>query len=172
MQRNLSHTRPSGQTTHSAFPSPLAIVDRLLEDLNQHHAELIVEHAGGDASRLLEVPGYGRVTVSALRLLGDVPKFVKIGLIVLPCRNSQGRIVALHDYQGRWITEPSPHIANAIRARWAEIRIYDTTSQADSIALSENICTIGRNGCDKKRVAAAVLSARRNDKSFERRLAA
>src|SRR6185295_1133184 len=79
---------------------------RLLDDIDRAHAELIAKHGGGDADRILEI-GYGLITAPALRALGSVPSFVKTGLIVLPCRDSQGRIVALHDDRMRWITEPS-----------------------------------------------------------------
>lgn len=161
--------------THLAFrgKSPfLSNAFRLLDDINLRDAALIAEHSGGDAARLIEA-GYGVLTPTAIRLLSPVPKFVKHGLIVLPCRDALGRIVALHDYQVRWITSPAPHIANPLRARWAEIQVCQTTSEADSLALSLNVCAIGRNGCPERMVTAAVLSALRSTAvQSERRIAA
>jgi hypothetical protein len=58
----------------------------------------------------------------------------------------------------QWITDPSPHIANPVRAQWSTVQIYDTTSQADTAALEMNICAVAVNGCDKQVVDAVVAS--------------
>jgi hypothetical protein len=159
--QNLSHTRPPGQTTHSRpfFPVNLSAAYRLRDDIGPRHARLIAEHCGGNASRILEA-GYGIVTPGFLRLIGPTV-VIKKGSIVLPCRDAHGEIVALHSHEMEWFTPAKPHIANAIRGPWTEIEVCETTAEADSLALSINICAIGRNGCDDEAVAAAVLSARR-----------
>jgi hypothetical protein len=144
---------------------------RLLDDITLRHAKLIAEHCGGDPARILEV-GYGLVSPAFLKRF-DAAEFVKRGSIVLACRNATGEVMALHDHYLQWLTAAAVHVANPVRAPWAEIQICETTSLADSLALSENICAIGRNGCDKKTLAAAVLSARRSEGTLDgRRLAA
>ncbi len=143
-----------------SFPPNYSQVFRFLDDIGPRHAGLIAQHCGGDPSRLLEV-GYGLVSPAFLRVFGAAPRFIKIGAIVLPCRNAQGQIVALHDHRLEWLTPPEVHVSNPLRGPWAEIEVCETTSQADSRALTANICAIGRNGCDRRAVAAAVLSARR-----------
>lgn len=144
---------------------------RLLDDIDRRHAELIAEHCGGDPVRLLEV-GYGLVSPAFLQRFGPPANSIRRGSIVLACRNVPGEVVGLHDHQLQWLTPATVHIANPVRAPWTEIEICETTSIADSLALSANICAIGRNGCDKKTVAAAVLSARRNRGPLEGRRAA
>jgi hypothetical protein len=144
---------------------------RLLDDISPRHAHLIAECCGGDPARILEV-GYGVVSTAFLQQFEPTTGFIKRGSIVLACRDAGGEVIGLHNHHLQWLTPPVVHIANPVRATWTEIQICETTSQADSLALSANVCAIGSNGCDKKIVAAAVLSARRNESSLEGRLAA
>jgi len=137
---------------------------RLLNDITARHAAVIAENCGGDPARILEA-GYGVVTPAFLRVFKSGPESIRPGAIVLPCRNAQGEIVALHDHRFQWFTQPQVHIANAVRAPWSQIEVCETTSQADSLALSANVCAVGCNYCDQRTVAAAVLSALRSHSS-------
>lgn len=157
MEQNLSRPTFSRKFPVPGFPSSLIGAFRLLEDINQTHAKTIARQTRCDAARILEI-GYGVMTHGALRSLrslGPVPKFVKSGLIVIPCRDIHGKVVALHDENLRWITAPTIHIANP-RAQRAEIQALETTIEADCLALSENVCAIARNGCDNNLVAVAL----------------
>ena len=144
---------------------------RWLDDISPLHAKMVAASLGGDESRILEI-GYGLANPTFSRALRH-SKPIKHNSIILPCRNAKGEIVALHDHQMRWLTAPAVHIANPPRARFAEIELCDTTAQADSIAATENICVVARNGCDDRAVQSAVLSALSiKDTEVARRVAA
>jgi hypothetical protein len=169
MSPKVTLPRYSAQALH--FPhsiyslSRLSQAWRLLDDISPRQAELIAEHCGGDPARLLEV-GYGVVSTAFLQQFETETGFIKKGSIVLACRDAAGEIIGLHDHRLKWLTPARVHIANPVRSAWAEIQICETTSQADSLALAENICAIGRNGCDKRDVVTAVLAARRSYSSY------
>jgi hypothetical protein len=164
MPQNLSQSSQLGQIT--PFTPSLSHAFRLTDDIDRRHAATIARSCGGAVDHILEA-GYGLATISFIRSLVTPPDFLRKGTPILPCRDAAGRVVAFHDAQLRWITEPSPHVANAIRARWSAIRILDTTSAADSVALQMNVCAIGVNGC-RKQVVNALIAAL----SCEGRLAA
>jgi hypothetical protein len=160
MSPKVTHRSPSAQPAivpPPALRSPvnLSAAYRLLEDLTFRQAKIVAGHCGGTADRILDI-GYGSVTPSFLRLPFAAREFLRLGLIILPCRDIHGRIVALHDCQFRWLTPPAVHIANPIRAKWTGVRVCRTTSEADSIALEENICAIGVNECDPTMVTSTI----------------
>jgi hypothetical protein len=176
MSQKVTRARIPAQAPHfPLFFKPrlrLSELCRLLDDITPAQAALIANHCGGDPARILEV-GYGVVSPAFLQQFEPAAQLLRRGSIVLACRDAGGEVVGLHDHCLQWLTPATVHIANPIRAPWTEIQICETTSQADSLALSENICAIGRNGFDKKTVATAVLSARRSGTSLDvRRLAA
>jgi hypothetical protein len=146
---------------------------RLLDDLSRAHAERIARQCGGDAARILET-GYGLATSAFLRTFSETVDFVRLGLVIMPCRNASGEIIALHDDHNRWLTPPAVHIANPIRAGWAEVRLCRTTSEADSLALELNVCAVGMNECNQDAVASALDSLRNTSgiKSLTHRLRA
>lgn len=159
---NLAHT-PNGAQAPVSKTRNYQNAFRLCDDINARQAAAIAASLGGDAARILEA-GYGLSTVSFARAL-QRSEPMKYGTIVLPCRDASSAIVGLHDDRLQWLTAPAVHIANVLRARFAEIEICDTTAQADSVALAENICAVGRNGCDDRMVEAAILSALRLGKA-------
>lgn len=169
MPQNLSRTSQPGQIT--PFTPSLSCAFRLTDDIDRRDAEIIARACGGAVDRILEA-GYGLVTPAFLRTLAPAAPTLKKGSIVMPCRDERGEIIALHDHRMQWFTSANVHIANPIRGRWAEIQVCETTSEADSVALAANVCAIGRNGCDRKSVAAAVLAVLRGKGSNEWRLAA
>jgi hypothetical protein len=131
---------------------------RFLDDLSLNDASVVAENLGGDPYRILETIGYGVVTGDFTRAL-QPGKPIKRNTIIIPVRNARGLIVAFHDQALSWLTGPAVHIANVGRAYHGEIQICGTTSEADSRALSENVCAVGRNGFTDQEVQAAVLSA-------------
>lgn len=133
---------PPKQLLTSAF--------RLAEDVGPKHAQVIAHNLGGDPDSILEA-GY-RVTtgafVAAIRRHGfELPDFVTVRkTFLIPCLNEQGEIVALHDQNGQWVFDPAYHVSNPKRASFAPVRICRTTSEADSLAILKNICTVAANG--------------------------
>lgn len=161
--QNLAHTPRGGQAPAFKNATSLTTAFRYCDDIGPRQAATIAASLGGDPARILEA-GYGLSTVSFARALQRTEP-MKHGTIVLPCRNAAGEIVGLHDYRLQWLTSPAVHVANAARARFAEIKICATTAQADSVALAENICAVGRNDCDDRAVESAILSALRLGKA-------
>jgi len=123
---------------------------RLTEDIEPRHARIIAHNLGGDPDLLIQA-GYRLVTgafAAAFRQQGfELPKFVKVNkTILLPCRNQQGVVAGLHDEQRRWIFGPASHVSNPKRATYESIRICRSTSEADSLALSQNVCVVVAHG--------------------------
>lgn len=146
--------------SNTTTPAGLGTAFRYCDDIGPRQAAAIATSLGGDAARILEV-GYGIATVSFARALNRSEP-MKHGTIVLPVRDAHGAIVGLHDHRLQWLTSSAMvHVVNAARARYADIKIYDTTAQADSVSLAENVCCVARNGADDRAVEAAVLAALR-----------
>lgn len=158
--RTLPHAGDRFQTATPNLnlnPVLLGLAYRELDDLTMRGAITVVQHMGGDPWRILE-SGYGMSNPAFGRA---VRAMIKRSSIILPCRDERGQIVALHDHRRQWLTLPAVHIANPARARFAEIKILETVSVADSVALNENICAIARNGCDDQMVHTAIQAAER-----------
>ncbi len=147
----------SPKVTH-LFPSPqgpplgnlLTRAFRLAEDLEPKHARIIAQNLGGDPNFILE-SGYRITSSGFLTLLHrhnvEIPSFVRsCKTILLPCRDEHDEIVGLHDELGRWIFGPAAHVSHPKRATSAPIRICLTISEADSLALAQNVCTIASHG--------------------------
>jgi hypothetical protein len=123
---------------------------RLGDDVEPRHVNQIARNLGGDPSHLIQL-SYRVVTgafIAALRRQSyDVPAFVTVRkTIVLPCLNERGEIVGLHDQTGQWLFGPVSHVANPKRASFEPVRICRSTSEADALALSMNVCVIVAHG--------------------------
>lgn len=123
---------------------------RVAEDLEPQHAQIIARNLGGDADTIFEI-GYRVVSgafVAAIRRHGfNLPDFVTVRrTFLIPCRDEQGEITALHDQNGEWLFGSTSHVANPKRAGYESVRICQTTSQADTVALRSNVCTVVAHG--------------------------
>jgi hypothetical protein len=146
-------------------PNNLTTAFRYCDDISMAQAIRVARNLGGDPYRVL-CAGYGTSTPAFVRLL-SLGSSIKRKSVIIPCRDRNGRIVALHNESQEWFSSPSPHIANPARAPFAQVRICSTTPEADSVSLNENVAAIAINGCGEDEVRA-VLSALVNSRVLAR----
>ena len=123
---------------------------RVADDIEPRHALMIARNLGGDPNVILEA-GYRLVTGAFLATFRrhdiELPDFVTSRkTIILPCLNERGEIVAIHDEKGQWLLGSASHVSNPKRARYSPVRIGRTTSEADTLALAQNVCVVVAHG--------------------------
>lgn len=131
-------------------PADLAQFWRTLSDLPEHAS------VGGFPASLISLFGY-KVAVSG----STCPVKTSRHSIIIPVRNLDGVIVALHGVNGRWFTARQPHFVNVARARWTgEIEIHSDTVTADVESARRNVACVALNGLTHHDLELATVQLR------------
>jgi len=108
--------------------------------------------------------GYDAATISMLGYRttrrGVVGKKIEArrGSAIVPVRDPSGRVVALQDGEGNWLTRPRVHCVNMVRRFWTgEIEIFENVIQADVNALTRNISALVLGGLELRQLSQNLL---------------
>lgn len=152
---------PSTCQVDRSWSDAAAYLLRISEDLPEARARVIAALLGVPLDSIL-IAGY-RVAPSLKTIRHVANRFGLSGFcdelkphsVLIPTRNSRGRITSLHDERLRWFGVPSVHFANARRFQDGA-HLCSSTVEADALAITENVMGVASNGLSMAVVETAL----------------